>query len=165
MEDNFDKDFDRLFARDLKAAGANAQPDRQEWGGLSARLDKAERGWNWHRWLPWLLLPLLLLSNGWMMVQWRQLRQQVAMVQSKALEGTIPADPVRATAIIYDTVYRTVVVTRQVIETSMATKATTSQQAQGHTKLLPHALEPTHNQIGTAEARQKEPLTVQQFLI
>lgn len=158
MEDNFDKDFDHLFARDLKAAGANAQPDREEWGGLSARLDKAERQWAWHRWLPWLLLPLLLLSNGWMMVQWRQLRQEISTVQPRVLQGTtpIPGDPVRATVILYDTVYRTVVVTRRVIASSMDTQPTAALQAQEQAKRPTGALEPIQNQIDKAEALQKE---------
>ncbi len=117
MEDHYDHEFDRLFARDLKAAGQNAAPDPEEWSALSSRLDGRRRG-RWPLLLPWFLLAALAVSNGWMLLQWRNLHREVADVQPSPATTTPSATrlPEHRTTIVYDTVYRTVVITRQVVE-------------------------------------------------
>lgn len=105
MEEQFDKDFDRLFARDLQSAGSREQARGEDWAALSARLDVAAAP-GYRRYLPWLLLLLLLLSNGW----WAWYRTNPASTRSA--ERIWRTDTVRQTVVLYDTVHRTVTVDR-----------------------------------------------------
>lgn len=105
MEEQFDKDFDRLFARDLQSAGSREQARGEDWAALSARLDVAAAP-GYRRYLPWLLLLLLLLSNGW----WAWYRTNPA--STRAAEHSWHADTVRQTVVLYDTIHRTVTVDR-----------------------------------------------------
>lgn len=110
MKDNFDKDFDAHFARDLGRIDRRAQPETTDWDQLAQRLDAAEQRWSW-RWL-WIgLLPLLLISNGWMW--WRLNHLPIGTAAPAIASSSAPEEqPAHVKTVVYDTIYRTVVVTR-----------------------------------------------------
>ncbi len=117
MENNFNEDFDDLFARDLANAGKDARPGPEAWPALSNRLDHAGKRRRFFL-LPWFLLFALVASNAWLLWQWHTQQaaidalRQAARVQSSQNLITEPHS-----TIIYDTVYRTIVMTRRVIDT------------------------------------------------
>lgn len=135
MEEQFDKDFDRLFARDLKTAGSGEQVRGEDWAALSARLDVAA-GPGYRRHLPWLLLLLLLLSNGW----WAWYRQSPA--PRTAADAVVLIDTMRQTVVLYDTVWRTISVDRLSQATATKTEpfaTAAAVQADTHAAALPVA--------------------------
>lgn len=106
-------DFDRQFRADLKKAGQGAKPDPKDWDQLLSRLqeDKRRKRLVIPVWLPWLLLGAALGWNGFTSMQLQRLETRLSeMPISKpmAVESVN-----RSSVVIYDTIYRTVIITEK----------------------------------------------------
>lgn len=144
MKDNFDTDFDAHFARDLGRIDRRAQPETADWDQLAQRLDATEQRWSW-RWV-WIgLLPLLLISNGWMWWRLNHLPTGTATPVVAPSSATVE-QPAHVKTVVYDTIYRTVVVTRIVEETRPVLRtaavdiSSDPAPAEGHNQFSPNTV-------------------------
>ena len=106
-------DFDRQFRADLKKAGRGAKPDPKDWDQLLSRLqeDKRRKRLVIPVWLPWLLLGAALGWNGFTSMQLQRLETRLSeMPISKPM--TVESVN-RSSIVIYDTIYRTVIITEK----------------------------------------------------
>lgn len=111
MENRYQQDdFDRQFRADLKKAGQGAKPDPQDWDQLLTRLQHKRRK---RRvlpvWLPWLLLGAALGWNGFTSIQLYRLENRLSEIP--VATPTVNNNISRSSTIIYDTIYRTVILT------------------------------------------------------
>jgi len=111
MANNLDKEFDDLFSDGLLNSSQDDKPSNKEWANLNRRLksnDKQVFAW-W-----WLLIPLLLGFNGWLGFELFNLKIRENISIQNPL-GTIGSNDITyQTHIIYDTIYRTVIVNKYI---------------------------------------------------
>lgn len=114
MENMYQQDdFDRQFRADLKKAGQGAKPDPKDWDQLLSRLqdDKRRKRLVIPVWLPWLLLGAALGWNGFTSMQLQRLETRLSeMPISKPM---VAESVSRSSVVIYDTIYRTVIITEK----------------------------------------------------
>lgn len=120
--------IDRHFGNDLRAAGRGERPDPGEWERLAIQLDGLENGRSTPRFrylLPLALLLFLLASTGLVSWKWLQADREIMSLKSEfaalkmAAANSLPADgsgsETHRATVIFDTIYRTVVIRKTVL--------------------------------------------------